>query len=54
MKKDLSDANSTKRGKHHRPAKEKNPARAEEISEADLDKVTGGVIGPCDHARNKR
>jgi hypothetical protein len=54
MKKDLSDSNSTKIGKPQGPAKEKNPARAEEISDADLDKVAGGSIGPCDHARNKR
>jgi hypothetical protein len=54
MKKDLDDPNSTKKGTPHRLAKEKDPARAEEISDADLDKVTGGAIGPCDHARNKR
>jgi hypothetical protein len=52
MKKDLSDTESTKRGKPQGPAKEKNPARAEEISDAGLDKVTGGVVGPCDHVRN--
>jgi len=58
MKKDLSDTKSTQGGKPLPSAKEKNPARPEEISDADLDtdldKVTGGAIGPCDHARNRR
>jgi hypothetical protein len=58
MKKDLDDPSNPKKGKLHRPVKEKYPAQAEEISDADLDadldKVTGGVVGPCDHARNKR
>ena len=52
MRTDLSDPNSAKRGNPLPAAKEKEPAEAEEISDADLDKATGGSVGSGDHALN--
>jgi mersacidin/lichenicidin family type 2 lantibiotic len=54
MKKDIRDSVVTKKDKPHRAAKRiglPNPAGAEELSDADLDKVVGGAVGPCDHVR---
>jgi hypothetical protein len=46
----IRDSETRKKDRSHRSAKRMvrpKPDRAKEISDADLDKVAGGVVGPC-------
>jgi len=56
MKKDVMSSEKRKRGKSSRAAARlvpPKPAKTQEITDADLDQVTGGAVGPCDHTRTR-
>jgi hypothetical protein len=52
MKKKVKD--SQKKGTRAKTRKlSSNPAKAREITDAELDKVRGGAVGPCEYPRTR-
>jgi len=54
MRKKIEHSPAGTRGKSDRTvAREtaRGPGKGKEISDADLDKASGGIVGPCNHTR---
>jgi len=57
MRKKIADSRTAKKGKSHRPvarATAPGAAKGKHLSDADLDKVAGGAVGPCEIKRTAK